>query len=167
MKALVTERVWSLKRIGRPVALGGFLSKQRALALLTWADFVLIPSRIESIPVIFSDALKAKCPIIAMPVGDMPRLIKKYQVGVIANAVDAKSYANAIAKATKKCPLTYEKALSWASSDFDLGAIVPEFLRLINLEPGNTMADKQTVFKNLRLHSAPNYFGETYTPKGN
>jgi glycosyltransferase involved in cell wall biosynthesis len=36
-------------------------------------DYIVIPSRIDSIPVILSDALQKKCPIIATKVGDMGR----------------------------------------------------------------------------------------------
>jgi glycosyltransferase involved in cell wall biosynthesis len=83
-----------LRADGRPVQVEGYKNAEEAASLLTWADFVLIPSRIESIPVIFSDAMQLGKPVITMPVGDLPELITHYGVGVTCAEVTAQSYAN-------------------------------------------------------------------------
>lgn len=56
LERTVRSAVDTLERAGRPVSVGGYLDKKEAAELLAWADYLLLPSRIESIPVIFSDA---------------------------------------------------------------------------------------------------------------
>lgn len=47
------------------------------------SDVVIIPSRIESIPVVLSNAIESEKPVIVTNVGDMGELVKKYNVGLI------------------------------------------------------------------------------------
>ena len=70
----VRESEKKLLEQGRPVTVRGYLDKAAAADLISWADYLLLPSRIESIPVVFSDALQLGTPIVASPVGDLPRL---------------------------------------------------------------------------------------------
>ncbi|ALN79349.1 glycosyl transferases group 1 family protein [Lysobacter antibioticus] len=49
----------------------------------------------ESIPVVFSDAMKFSIPVISMPVGDLPALIG-CGTGWLAKSVDASAFASAI-----------------------------------------------------------------------
>ena len=72
---LVEARVNQLRALGRPVRLDGYLDRSQASNALAAADRLLLPSRIESIPVVFSDAIAYGLPIVAMPVGDLPRLL--------------------------------------------------------------------------------------------
>jgi len=88
--------------------------------LLEWADYLLIPSRLESIPVVFSDAMQARCPVISTPVGDIPRLIGQYGVGTLARDVTAKALSEAIDEALDRSPSAYEKGLDQARADFDV-----------------------------------------------
>lgn len=74
LESLVGEKVTALQAKRRPVELEGFKNPQQAAELLVWSDIVLIPSRIESIPVIYTDALQANRTMLATPVGDFPRL---------------------------------------------------------------------------------------------
>lgn len=113
----------------RPVMVGGYLGKDAAAELIEWADYLLLPSRVESIPVIFSDAMQLHTPIIAMPVGDLPRLHAKYRYGVIALDTDAKAYAEAIQCALGMNAAAFDPGLKAARTDFDLLEIVKQFLR--------------------------------------
>ena len=90
-KHVLTE-VKSLRRSQRPIRLSGYLSKQQAEHALGKSDYVLIPSRIESIPVIFSDAINYQTPIIAMPVGDLPALTRMYDCH-LSSEISARSFA--------------------------------------------------------------------------
>ena len=47
------------------------------------ADYVVIPSRVESIPVVFSNAIQSSKPLIVTDVGDMGMLVNKYHVGFV------------------------------------------------------------------------------------
>jgi glycosyltransferase involved in cell wall biosynthesis len=109
------------------VLLGAFLSKDQAEAAIARADWLLIPSRIESIPVVFSDAMKLGRPVVSMPVGDLPRLVEELHCGVVAQAVSAEDYARALAAAVA---VPTERFLpgAEAAARFDLRAIARTLL---------------------------------------
>lgn len=92
----VHAAVAALAVAGRPVRISGFLDTEAAAAAFHQADALLLPSRIESIPVVFSDAMKAGVPVVATPVGDLPQLLRDGPTGVLAGAVDAEAFAAAI-----------------------------------------------------------------------
>lgn len=79
-----------LVKIGAPVGVREFSH------LLASASFLVIPSRIESIPVVFSDALQSGTPVIAMPVGDLGPAIRESGCGVVAAEVTPEALAAAI-----------------------------------------------------------------------
>jgi glycosyltransferase involved in cell wall biosynthesis len=116
----VREAHAKLREDGRPVTLLGYLQKQASAELFAWADYVLIPSRIESIPVVFSDAMKCKCPVIVMPVGDLPRLLQEYTVGELAETVTAAAFAAALRRILQKKPAQFESELQQAAADFSV-----------------------------------------------
>ncbi len=120
-----------LARAGRPVTVGGYLDKTEAAALLAWADYVLLPSRVESIPVIFSDAMKNLCPVIATPVGDLPLLITKYEMGIIAAQAEAVAFSRAISLMLTRPPILCQQGLIEARAAFDLHAISRSFYERI------------------------------------
>lgn len=124
----VRSRADRLARSGRPVRVGGYLDRDQAAALIGWADYLLLPSRIESIPVIFSDAMQLSTPIISTPVGDLPRLFENYDVGVIADAADAQAFAAAIQAGIRRQPRDFADGIVRARAAFDLSKIVQQFL---------------------------------------
>lgn len=125
-----------LKKAGRPVAVGGYLGKAQAAELLNWADYLLIPSRIESIPVVFSDAMQAGCPVVATPVGDLPRLMGDNKVGILADGVTAEAFARAMRAALAVPPERFSPGLKEACKMFDVYRTANRLLELI-LTPSN------------------------------
>lgn len=111
MEGLVREKVGALLAEGRPLRLSGFLDREQATAALSEADYLLIPSRIESIPVVFSDAMKMELPVVSMPVGDLPALITQWGVGVLASRVDAAAFANALRTAVGQSPAHFSAGM--------------------------------------------------------
>ncbi len=128
METQVKKGAATLKNQGRPVVVQGYLTKGEAVELLLWADYVLIPSRIESIPVIFSDAMKCMCPVVCMPVGDLPYLVRKYQVGVLAKEKTDHFFVIALRQILEKSPQIFQTGLSQCADSFDLGNIVQVLL---------------------------------------
>jgi glycosyltransferase involved in cell wall biosynthesis len=124
---LVHEGADKLIAKGRPVSVGGYLSSDAAAGLIEWADYLLLPSRLDSIPVIFSDAVQLHTPIIAAPAGDLPRLHKKYDYGILAADKTPAAYAEAMQKALGINPGTFDAGLRAAKLDFDLVEIVRRF----------------------------------------
>jgi len=103
LEPLVRERCAALRALGRPVTDGGFLDRAAAADALGWADRLLLPSRIESIPLIFSDAMHFRVPVVAMPVGDLPTLVTD-SGGWVAESVCAASFGTAISQALGSVP---------------------------------------------------------------
>jgi len=126
-----------LRAAGRPLTLEGYMDPGEAAALFAWADFVCIPSRIESIPVVFSDALQARKPVIATPVGDLPRLLQDGAAGVLAEAPSASAYAAAIETAVFRSTGPPGTPLEALRRQFDVDVIVDDFLEQIGQAPRN------------------------------
>jgi glycosyltransferase involved in cell wall biosynthesis len=68
--------------LGTKVVIHDVIGTEGLVGRLQWCDYLVIPSRIESIPVILSDALQLGTPIIATEVGDMPTIIGELKSGM-------------------------------------------------------------------------------------
>lgn len=132
MEALVRERVASLQAAGRPVELGGYLAKPEAEAAIVRADWVLIPSRIESIPVVFSDAIKLGRPVVATPVGDLPELFQLLPFGIVAERIDASAFAAALQRLVVQPILGSIGGLALHSARFNIAATAATLIREIS-----------------------------------
>lgn len=128
----VAAGVKQLQEQGVPVSLEGYKNRAEAQELLAWADFVLIPSRIESIPVIFSDAMQMGKAVIAMPVGDLPALIETYRVGIVADQVTAASYAQLLRPEGLEQAARLALNTPSAAEKFSVEKTVQDFLRHIS-----------------------------------
>ena len=80
----------------RYVSINGYITPEYAAAYLKKAQALIIPSRIESIPIVLSDALQCDCPIIATDTGDMGELLKNNNVGKIAEPENPKMLSEKI-----------------------------------------------------------------------
>lgn len=113
-----------LRNSSRQFQLLGYLDKTQAAQALLRCDYLMIPSRKESIPVVFSDAMKTKCAVIAMPVGDLPRLVKEPdECGILAEEVTASGYADAIRRAIRTSPARFAEGISRKADLFNLKAV--------------------------------------------
>jgi glycosyltransferase involved in cell wall biosynthesis len=132
LRTLVHEKAKPLLDAGRPLVIGGFIPKAEAECAIVRADWLLIPSRIESIPVVFSDAMKLSRPVIATPVGDLPQLVGG-GCGIVCAAVDPPAIASAIRIA---CRDTAERAASLAAcaERFSLRSVARQILQGANGE---------------------------------
>jgi glycosyltransferase involved in cell wall biosynthesis len=129
LESLVRARVAALAARNRPVRVSGFLDRAQAYAAIQDADWVLLPSRIESIPVVLSDAIKLCRPLVATPVGDIPRLFEHNRLGVLANAATAQGIAQAIASALHDDPASYAPGLRDAAVQFDVSRVADALAR--------------------------------------
>ena len=136
----LSKAALALRVNGRCLAFGpikleleGWLDQQAAHEFLQATDILCIPSRIESIPVIFSDAMQLATPIICTPVGDLPRLHERHQFGIIADASTERALAAAIRSGLQASPADFADAVTRASKDFDVAEAARKFLQ--NLSP--------------------------------
>jgi len=120
---LIESSVQRLKAAGRPVVLKGFLDRNFAEGAIASADWLLIPSRIESIPIIFSDAMKLQCPVVAMPVGDIPALLAQKPGGILSENLNAHSFHKAIKAALHSSPCQLSNGMTELATQFDLPEI--------------------------------------------
>jgi glycosyltransferase involved in cell wall biosynthesis len=133
LEAEVVSQCDNLKRDGRPITQGGYLDRNEATELLLWADYLLLPSRIESIPVIFSDGLQTGCPLIATPTGDLPHLLRTYKVGELAESITPSAYAEAIRRALHNSPSAFGQELQRANRAFSLEQTAQNLLKILQL----------------------------------
>lgn len=129
LQTLVHERVAALQSEGRPVEVGKFLVKVEAEAAIMRADWLVIPSRIESIPLVFSDAMKLGRPVIATPVGDLPKLLETYLCGILADAASAAGIAQALKSSLRSNAAAYRTATRHAADEFSMRAIATQLLQ--------------------------------------
>lgn len=104
------------------VTVYGYADPPTATAYLKACDALVIPSRIESIPVIFSDALACGCPTVCTTVGDLKHLIHKHGVGQLSPPENPQALADAMATivAHRQPPrVEYRDAITRAARVFD------------------------------------------------
>lgn len=131
LHAEVLTRSEALARAGRPVSCGGYLDHAAAYELFAWADFVVIPSRIESIPVVFSDAMQVGRPVVASPVGDLPRILNEYACGVVADTADSSGLMRALQRALATGPGGFAPGVAKAAAAFDVRRSAAAFLSVL------------------------------------
>jgi glycosyltransferase involved in cell wall biosynthesis len=87
----------------------------------------MLPSRVESIPVIFSDAAQLGRPLVATPVGDLPRLFAQHEFGILADDAEAEAFAGALRRALDTPPLKFKPKLAAVAEEFDMAVIAARF----------------------------------------
>jgi len=80
------------------ICLKGYIEQKEAAAYLRGCDALVIPSRIESIPVILSDAMQLECPVLVSDVGDMGKIVRMNKAGIIFPSNSPVKLAKAIEK---------------------------------------------------------------------
>lgn len=128
LKDIVKASAGRLLDRGKPIVVGGYMDTREAANLLVWADYLMIPSRIESIPVIFSDALQAGTPMVVSPVGDFPKLFAQNPPGVIAQEVSSCHFHDALRKALGASPTDFSSGIFEKKEVFDIDRSVRTLL---------------------------------------
>lgn len=132
LDANVRAAVRKFQQEAKPVELRNYLTRDEAQDTMLASDFLLIPSRIESIPVVFSDAMKLDLPVIATPVGDLQALVLGQPgCGVMADAVHAQSFAAAIQQASCVSPADFRVGVRRAKKNFDLPLVAMNIARMV------------------------------------
>ncbi|MBI4931135.1 MAG: glycosyltransferase family 4 protein [Bacteroidetes bacterium] len=85
----LTEKVLFIGKITDEKVKAGYYNK---------ADCIIIPSRSESIPVVLSEAVQYGKPLITTNAGDMELIVKKYNLGLVAEKENPVSLASTIKK---------------------------------------------------------------------
>jgi glycosyltransferase involved in cell wall biosynthesis len=106
--------------LGHQVERVGKVSTQLVAGYIQAADCVIIPSRGDSIPLVFSEALQMGTPLIVTDVGDMGHLTRKFGLGKVVPPGTAKRLARAM--------------VEFVSEKKDYTGNMPEALRLLDID---------------------------------
>ncbi len=112
------------------VSLNGPVQAQELSNYLDSVSFLVIPSRIESIPVVFSDALQRGTPVVSTPVGDLRDLIGKFHCGIVADDVSAEGLASALKNAARIDKHAFRDSTAKAYVQFEIKRVVDKWLSL-------------------------------------
>jgi len=80
----------------------GNSSKNQVAQYMAVADFLVIPSRSESLPLVLIEAAKVRLPIIASRVGDCQRLVDDYHIGYTVDPENSSNLAQVMRQAIQK-----------------------------------------------------------------
>jgi glycosyltransferase involved in cell wall biosynthesis len=114
-----------------------FLSSQPAGVIagyMSACDCLVIPSRMESIPVVFSEALQAGIPMLVTDVGDMGQLAREHGLADPVPAADVAALASAMngfARHQEQQVRAYRKARKRLLEIFDAGATADRYLETV------------------------------------
>lgn len=122
------KKMISAMQLEQYIHLNGPIQAQEFSNYLDSVSFLVIPSRIESIPVVFSDSLQMGTPVISTPVGDLEYLVRKFKCGIVAEAVSAEALASAIEEAIKKDKDFFKEGTAKAYEQFELKNAVARWL---------------------------------------
>lgn len=70
--------------------------------ILSISDWLIIPSRSDSIPLVFSESMKTGTPIIASNLPDLKYLVKKYHIGYFFKTENANSLSKILTQLSSK-----------------------------------------------------------------
>lgn len=91
LQASITSAPWKDQ-----VHIHGVVERSGLERLMASCDCLVIPSRRESLPYVFSEALQAGMDIIATEAGDMGRLLRDYDAGIAVPVADPRALADAM-----------------------------------------------------------------------
>lgn len=115
--------------LGDEVKIVGKVSTELVASYLKAADCVIIPSKGDSIPLVFSEALQMGTPLIVTNVGDMGHLTKKFRLGKVVPSGSAHKLAQTMIEfaCEKK---DYTGNMSAALKLLDIDEAVDDYLRI-------------------------------------
>lgn len=115
------------------VTIVGKVSARLVAGYVKQADCVTIPSKSDSIPLVFSEALQMGTPLIVNNVGDMGYLVERFGLGKVVPPGEIQKLAQAM--------------IEFACEKKDYSQKIPETLRLLNIEKAVEDYIKTVVFK--------------------
>jgi glycosyltransferase involved in cell wall biosynthesis len=128
------NRLIAKYRLDKIVRLHGYVSDEVRESYLRCSDYLVIPSRSESIPLVFSEAMHAGLPVVVTDVGDMGALVRHYRVGPVVPPDDPTQLALALEKvivAGRNGRETYSANTSEVSGKFCIDNVLDTCLAVL------------------------------------
>jgi glycosyltransferase involved in cell wall biosynthesis len=114
------RRLINQLRLKEDIKIVGKVSTSLVSAYLKESDCLVIPSQGDSIPLVLSEALQTRTPLIVTDVGDMGHLVKKFDLGKVVPCRDVQKLACAMIEFIKERK--------------DYSQNMPEVLKFLNIE---------------------------------
>jgi glycosyltransferase involved in cell wall biosynthesis len=115
------------------VTIEGPVDEYTMTALLIKCHTLIIPSRIESIPVVLSDALQVDCNMIVSNVGDMGSLVRSFHAGVVVDELSPEAFKEAIVRQSEKKEDEFKEGRQKLYALFNLEKSVDTFLKSLGI----------------------------------
>lgn len=74
----------------------GWLAREEISAYCAAAELMLVPSRWEGLPLVALEAMRARCPVMASPVGGLPEVIDDGVTGCLIEGNDTAAWVQAV-----------------------------------------------------------------------
>jgi glycosyltransferase involved in cell wall biosynthesis len=74
--------------VGHAVSFAGPVGRAEITDAYRRCDFVVIPTKSDSLPLVFSEAVQARRPVIGTDVGDLGAFIRRFHVGIVCDAAE-------------------------------------------------------------------------------
>lgn len=113
------------------VTIEGPVDEYMMTALLRKCHALVIPSRVESVPVVLSDALQVGCNMIVSDVGDMGPLVRSYQAGIVADELSPEAVKKAIMSQLERRKDEFNEGQQRLYALFDIQRSADRFLKTI------------------------------------
>jgi len=112
---------------------GNVDDKQKIFDVIHNSDWLVIPSRSDSIPLVFSESMKAGTPIIAAGLPDLKYLVEKYKVGLNFKPGDKRVLSKILSNLPTKIQRNKMAVnTSQAAENFKLKTSVTSFLKIVH-----------------------------------
>jgi glycosyltransferase involved in cell wall biosynthesis len=108
----------------------GKVSTSLVTSYLKESDCLVIPSKGDSIPLVFSEALQMRTPLIVTDVGDMGHLVKTFDLGKVVPCGDVQKLAYAMTEFIKERK-DYSKNIPEVLKFLNIEKAVDDYLRII------------------------------------
>jgi glycosyltransferase involved in cell wall biosynthesis len=117
-------------KLKEDIKIVGKVSTNLVSAYLKEAGCLVIPSKGDSIPLVFSEALQMGTPLIVTDIGDMGYLVKRFDLGKVVPCGDVEKLAGAMTEFMKERK-NYSKNMPEALKILDIKKAVDDYLKII------------------------------------
>ncbi len=117
--------------IKKQVNIHGYAPAEIYVSALADCDAVIVPSRIESIPIVLSDIMQMKKPVIVTDTGDMGTLLRKYPAGLVVPPENPEALCNAMQEMEGSSLQKYYSGIKELSNLFNIEQSAVQWLNTV------------------------------------
>ncbi len=120
------------------ISLLGKLTTKLLTSYLSSCSCTVIPSKGDSIPLVFSESLQAGTPLIVTEVGDMGFLIRKFNLGKVVPPGDNNKLAQAMMEFIEEGQKDYRAGMKEALELLNVNRAVDQYLKIVDKDIDST-----------------------------